>query len=241
MASASTEQSDDAHIILTVTTSTPTISLSASPDSSVLLLTVHAQRTGPEPITLCTAGGPLDNGQHVSHDGCFKGAFLPLTSIDDPTRQIRLHFTRPPNYGSRSEAINLLERDYLKFETIPGAADGELRVTHEITLERLFELSRLPLQKLKAGEIFKVELNSEKLKGIPSWWVWGALDDELKGKKFAKWERPDEGGGISNLMPGERMPDVEGMKREGWVFSELMHELKIGTGEGEAVVVEFVE
>ncbi|KAL9627270.1 MAG: hypothetical protein Q9164_007654, partial [Protoblastenia rupestris] len=71
------------------------------------------------------------------------------------------------------------------------------------------------------------------------WWSWGSLEGELKGKKFAKWHHPDSNGDIGNLMPGEKMPDVEGMKREGWVFSEPFNDLKVEAAEAEEVVLEF--
>ena len=229
-------------LVLSLTTSTPRISLSSLPSKPVLSIIVHAQRTGAGPITLCTAASVLDNGHHARHDGVFLGAFLPLTSTSDPKRKIQLHFSGFPNYGSQPDAsANLLERNYLRFETVPSKGEGELAVTHEISLERLFRYSDLRKEAVKAGEKFTVRMNPKRLKSIEGWWTWGSLEGELKGKKFAKWERPDREGEIGNLMPGEKMPDVEGMEREGWVFSELFDELTLEAGEHEEVTVEFVE
>ena len=75
------------------------------------------------------------------------------------------------------------------------------------------------------------------------WWTSGDLDDAagLGKKRFAKWERPDEDGTISNLMPGEQRPDVEQMEREGWVFSEMSDDLEATDDSEEGVVVEFIE
>ena len=130
----------------------------------------------------------------------------------------------------------------MKFETVPAAGEGPLEITHEITLERLFRHSDLSLENVRAGECFVVKMNPKMLKSInEGWWTWGALDGELAGKKFARWERPDKNGDIGNLLPSEKMPDIEGMKREGWVFSELFGELKVAEGESGEVVVEFVE
>ena len=155
------------HILLTLSTSTPRISLSTTPNSTVLLLEVHARRTGSNPITLCTDKTPLDNGNHARHDGLFRGVFLPLTSITDPARKIQLHFSGHANYGSQPNAsVNLLERDYLKFETVPAAGEGELNITHEVTLERLFRNSSLSLEQVRPGEKFKLEMNRRWLRGI---------------------------------------------------------------------------
>lgn len=232
---------DSPHLILSVSISTPQISLSASPRDDVLFMTVHAQRSASQPITLCTAGSVLDNGHHARHDGVFRGAFLPLTSTSDPNRKIQLHFSGFPNYGSQPNAsANLLERDYLRFETVPSKGEGELAVTHAISLERLFRYSNLKMEDVKPGEKFAMSMNPKRLGSTEGWWTWGALEGELSGKKFAKWELPDRNGEIGNLMPGEESPDVAEMKREGWVFSEAFDELKTEKSEDGELVVEFV-
>ncbi|KAL9038783.1 MAG: hypothetical protein Q9214_005145 [Letrouitia sp. 1 TL-2023] len=230
------------HLTVSLTISSPYISLSALPNDPVISLTIHVQRNDARPITLCTAGSVMDNGHHARHDGIFRGAFLPLTSTSDPGRKIQLHFSGFPNYGSQPEAsANLLERDYLRFETVPGKGEGELAMIHEISLERLFRNSDLRKEAVKVGEKFTVRMNPKKLGSPESWWTWGSLEGELNGKKFAKWELPDKEGEIGNLMPGEKKPDVEWMKREGWIFSEPFHELKIEAEESEEIIVEFVE
>lgn len=232
------------HLTVSLTTSTPRISLSALPSDTVLSLTVHTQCTDAWPITFCTDGSVLDNGHHAHHDGVFRGAFLPLTSTSDPTRKIPLHFAGFPNYGSFEPPANMLERDYLRFETVPGKGEGELAVKHEISLERLFRYSnshQLRKENVKVGEKFAIRMNPKRLRSIEGWWTWGSLDGNLKGKKFARWERPDSRGGIRNLMRGEKMPDIEEMERDGWVFSEPSDELKIQAGGDEGVIVEFVE
>ena len=116
-----------------------------------------------------------------------------------------------------------------------------MSVTHEVTLERLFRNSNLSIDKVKPGEKYKLEMNRKRFCSVEGWWAWGALDGSLKEKKFARWELPDENGEIGNLMPGEKMPAVQDMEREGWVFSERFDALRIGLGDSEEVVVEFVE
>ena len=63
----------------------------------------------------------------------------------------------------------------------------------------------------------------------------------MEGNKFAKWERPDREGKFGNLMPGEKMPDVEVMERGGWVFSEPFDELTLAAGEAQGVLIESVK
>ena len=243
VAQARTESGNKkSHLTVSFTTSNPPISLSALSSDPVFSLTVSVQRTDARPITLCTAGSALDNGHHAHHDGIFRGAFLPLTSISDPTRKIQLHFAGFPNYGSQLNAsVNLLERDYLRFESVPSKGEGKLVVTHEISLERLFRYSGLKKEAVKAGEKFIARMNPKRLGSTEGWWTWGSLEGELKGKKFARWERRDRNGEIGNLMPGEKMPDVEGMQREGWVFSEPFHELTLEAAGDEEFLVEFAE
>ena len=114
-------------------------------------------------------------------------------------------------------------------------------MTHEIALERLFRYSDLRKEAVRVGERFTVRMNAKRLGSTEGWWAWGSLEGELKGKKFARWERPDREGEIGNLMPGEKTPDVEGMEWEGWVFSEPFRELILEAGDDEGVIVEFVE
>ena len=243
MASAQAEPDNHgARLTISFTTSTSRISLSALPDDPVLFLAVDVQCADARPITLCTAGSVLDNGHHASHDGVFRGAFLPLTSTSDPKRKIQLHFSGFPNYGSQPNAsADLLERDYLRFETVPSKGKGKLVVTHDISLERLFRYSDLTQEAVNVGEKFTMRMNPKRLGSTEGWWTWGGLEGELRGKKFARWERPNREGEIGNLMPGENTPNQEGMEKEGWVFSEPFHELKVEAGNGEEVVVEFVE
>ena len=243
MAATQTEpQINGAHLLISLSTSTPQIPLSASPSDTVLSLNVHARRTDTRFITLCTGGSVLDNGHHARHDGVFRGAFLPLTSTSDPARKLQLHFSGFPNYGSLpNPTANLLERDYLRFETVPGHDDGELVVTHDISLERLFRYSGLRKEDVKEGEKFTVTMNPKRLGSTEGWWTWGSMEGELRGKKFAKWERPDVEGSIGNLMPGEKMPDVLEMERDGWVFSEPFDELRYEATEESVVLVEFIQ
>ena len=129
----------------------------------------------------------------------------------------------------------------MRFETVPPMGEGALVIKHDMSLERLFRYShQLKLSDVRPGEKFGIEMNPQRLFAA-GWWTLGGLGDELEGKKFAKWERPDEKGEISNLMPGEQLPDVEQMEKDGWVFSEFADRLNVMVETQDRVVVEFVE
>lgn len=97
---------------------------------------------------------------------------------------------------------------------------------------------------VQPGEKYRLKMNPKRL--LMDWWQFGSLDEGgeegLKEKKFMRWERPGEAGEIGNFMPGERIPDVEKLEGEGWVFSERSYDFEATdeTG-GEGIVVEFVE
>jgi len=153
----------------------------------------------------------------------FWGVMLPLRSTTHPDRSTSLKFAGTSNYGSYDASINLRERPWERFETIPLIGRGSLSIKHDLTLERLFRYSRnVKATDIRLGEKFHIKMNP-RLLFWAGWWTSGDLDDAagLGKKRFAKWERPDEDGTISNLMPGEQRPDVEQMEREGWVFSEI--------------------
>ncbi|KAA6415720.1 MAG: hypothetical protein FRX48_00438 [Lasallia pustulata] len=210
-----------AHLAVSLTTSSPTISLSDSPSSPpfhLIVTTCITSSTNPgSAITLCTDGSVLDNGQHERQDGLFWGAFLPLQSTTQPSRCIPIAYPGSPNYGSTPDASpNLRERHWMRFETVPPMGQGALRIEHELSLDRMFQNSRLlKAADVRPGEKFRVQMDPKRLFWA-GWWTFGALNDgELGGKRFAKWERPDEDGSIGNLMPGEQRPDFKRMEKEG--------------------------
>lgn len=106
----------------------------------------------------------------------------------------------------------------------------------------MFQNSRLlKAADVRPGEKFRVQMDPKRLFWA-GWWTFGALNDgELGGKRFAKWERPDEDGSIGNLMPGEQRPDFKRMEKEGWVFSERFDDLEVTDDTEHSVIVEFIE
>ena len=184
----------------------------------------------------------MDNGEHERHDGLFSGAFLALRSTTQPERSIPLAFAGTPNYGSVPDAsIDCRERPWMHFETVPARGKGDLIIKHSLSLDRVFQnSSSLNISDIQPGEKFGIRMNPKRLV-FADWWSFGDLDGELGKKKFAIWEPPDKDGKISNLMPGQSMPDVQQMEREGWVFSEGLDYLEATDVTDHDVVVEFVE
>lgn len=240
-----------AHIQVSLSSSSSTISLGSSPPSSdpfqlIVTARIIDSSMPDSATTLCTDGSPLDNGQHERHDGLFRGAFMALQSIKDPHRTICLAFIGTPNYGSQPDAsVDLRERPWMRFETVPAVGRGELVIKHDLSLQRLFRYSRLQANDVKPGERFRLRVNPKRL--YSEWWAFGDMSDDagdggLAGKKFAKWELPDEHGEVGNLMPGEQPPDVEKMESEGWVFCPGLRDLEMTAEDMESgIVIEFTE
>lgn len=172
----------------------------------------------------------------MQHDGLFRGAFG-IQSISNPNRMIQLRFAGTPNYGRPPDVANLREWPSLHFETIP--VKGMLIIKHDLPLKRMFRYeSTLKPADIKPGEKFRVSMSSLHLEWV-SWWGFGDLEGDLKEKRFAKWQLPDEEGQM-DMMPGEEEPDIDRMQMEGWVFSERHDHLTV-SGNSDDAVFEFVE
>lgn len=227
-----------AHIHITLTTSSPTVSLSElSPSTPFQLITTTQTISSDKessPITRCTNRSVLDNGGHGQHDGLFVGAFG-IESISDPDRHIQLRFAGSVNYGSQRVPPNLREWPFLHFKIIPAKGQGVLIVKHDLSLERMFRYERtLKSTDIKSGEKFRVTMGSLPLEWV-TWWAFGDLEGDLKEKKFARWQVPDEEGRMDDVMPGEEEPDIDRMRAEGWVFSERLDNLKVSGNWDDAV------
>ena len=232
-----------AHLEITLTTSSPSISLSQlSPSHPFQLITtarIVSSDKESSPITRCTNKSVLDNGGHGQHDALFRNGFA-IESIAEPDRRILLCFPCSPNYVRPPDTPNLREWPSQRFATIPAHGQGELIVKHDLPLERMFQYERiLKPADIKPGEKFRVRMDSFRLKWV-SWWAFGDLEGDLKDKKFAKWQLPGENGDMDDVMPGDKEPDIERMQMEGWVFSERCDHLSV-SGKDDDVVFEFVE
>lgn len=128
----------------------------------------------------------------------------------------------------------------MRFKTIPAKGQGTLIVKHDLPLERMFQQEHtLNPADIKPGEKFRVTMTSLRL-GWVTWWAFGDIEGDLKDKKFAKWQLPDEKEGMTDVMPGEYEPDIDRMQAEGWIFSERHDKLTI-SGNTDDAVFEFVD
>ncbi|KAF2824131.1 hypothetical protein CC86DRAFT_326573, partial [Ophiobolus disseminans] len=216
-----------ATLCVRITTSSPTISLSAlesqfnsTSPSPILQLSIHiSTKTSlhpSRPLTFCTSGtifttsrpaeghidalalGPLGPGLvHTKADGSHKSISL---------GNLRIHRARQAN----DSAPNLLERPDTSFITVPSQASGEeCVVTHDISAARLFAFAeQVSPEDLRVGETYAVRLREDYLGTM--WWCWGGLEGELKGRKLHAFS---EGFCCAG---GEERPSEE----EGWVIGE---------------------
>ena len=105
------------------------------------------------------------------------------------------------------------EREWLGWITVP--AEGEIKVLHEMPLERMFKYEgKLGVGDLVAGEEYVVKMDEGHM--APGWWCWGDLGGELEGKRFSEWRKGWEGWNF-----GVERPEEAEVKEGGeWVIGE---------------------
>ena len=217
---------------VSLSTSSPTCQLlttdeSEAPFQVVLTLSQEDSARPGCPITICTQGtvfAPSEGDDGL--DTLAVGTFSPLVSIKNPQKTINLGRLKP-HYarGTGSKTSNLREREWLHFLTIP--ADGEVLVRHDMPITRMLKYEDcLVKDDLKPGESYQFHIIPDYLG--TTWWCWGDLEGDLKGKKLSAWQE-----GI-NFEKAEK-PSPEKMDEEGWVLganpAELAFEDKTGQAE----------
>lgn len=70
-----------------------------------------------------------------------------------------------------------------------------------------------------------------------TWWCWGDLDGDLRGKKFSPWRKGWEGRNVGVEKPSKEEMDGEGGE---WVVGEDLRELWV-EGRNDHAVFQFVE
>ena len=250
-----------------LSTSSPhTISVSEpQPREPLRLIASIRQEQSPHPtraITLLTTYTALDNTPNF--DSIFWRQFSSPTSTADENRVIWMHARKTLTRRRISGDVDLRKRDDHTFITVPPLGQGEAQISFELSPKRLFRLvSRSvedSLAQYQPGETFAIR--SLGFQDI-SWWTWGALNDELKDKKFARWQLPLEPSNATDLasqlrdsvdlhdvnylssrsaVDDEEKPNVQEMKEDGWVFSEPDENLEVRWANmEEGAIFEFVE
>ncbi|KAF2089451.1 hypothetical protein K490DRAFT_63586 [Saccharata proteae CBS 121410] len=223
-------------IAVTLTTSSPTLSLSSPQDPEnpfELVITLRiAESTHPgRPITIKTDGTIFCPSQE---DGDFDtlalGTVTPLQSTSDPKKSISLghykvHWARPDG----PEPEDLKERSRAHFLTIP--AGGSVQVRHKMPVSRIFRFpGRLTKEDVHPGEEFRLGLIDGYVGA--TWWCWGELEGDLKDKKFSAWSE-------GSTSAHTKRPTKE-MMEEGWVVGENVAEL-VFEDRGGAATFRFTE
>ncbi|KAL8883304.1 MAG: hypothetical protein Q9192_007267, partial [Flavoplaca navasiana] len=199
-------------VAATLSTSSPTFSLSAEDSSAPLqiIITLRLENsTQPgRAITIRTGGtvfAPPPEGGGL--DTLALGTFGPLISNSDPERRINLGQLKPHHLhtGEGPPSPNLKEREGIQFLTIP--ADGSAQVRHDLPISRIFEYEgTLTKEDLKPGDVYHLGINSGYLG--TTWWCWGDMEGDLKDKKLSAWQE-----GI-NFGKAEK-PTPEQVEKEG--------------------------
>ncbi|KAI3395314.1 hypothetical protein diail_1470 [Diaporthe ilicicola] len=143
-----------------------------------------------------------------------RGAFAPLTGIDDPEgRKIHLGGHLRINERMRTDVPDLRERG-IQFATIPGDS-SEASFTHHLGWDRIFKYADKPgsihsKDELVPGDKFRVGVNKKFLKVL--WWCFGDLNGDLRDKKFHPWL-------LDSCQESDR-PSDDFLRDGGWVLGE---------------------
>ena len=232
----STPENRQALIELRVTTSSPTLSLSASPPQPFhLILSLHIREsTQPStPITICTYNTSFE--PHSSgFDILARGAFNRLESLYKPGKIHSLGYFHPNIRRPDPSPADLKDRDWLTWLTLPKNGE-EVHVKHDLSLERIMKYE--PLWKkegLTVGERWRVPVNENMAQ--TTWWCWGEQGREGdKERKFSAWRK-----GLEIFNSGVKKPAEEDVASGEWVLGEDPGELWFEIV-GEEAEFEFVE
>lgn len=233
-------------IEISLTTSSPTVSLSApedpiNPFRIILTVRMAASSRPGTPITICTHGTVLDtsSAEKVGFDILALGAFNGLECISDDEhrdkKKISLGNWRP-NIRHPNPSADMKERDWLTWLTIPPASsEASIQITHDLPLSRMLRYENtLGKDDLKPGESYRLRMNPGYVG--TSWWCWGDWQHDLKDKKFSEWRR-----GWDGYNFGVEKPEPDVVEREGWVLGEDPAELWFEDRSPDGVSFTFVE
>lgn len=233
-------QDRQAVLSISLSTSSPTLSLSESAEAPFkLILTVRivpgTSRQPNRAITIATTGTVLEpSNLPDTIDIISQGAIGPIRRINpstpgDPSSQtsISLGELRPHVARRNNPPQDMRQRDWLHWLTIP--ADGAVQITHDMPLRRIFQHEhRLSKDDVVLEEPYRVDLNPGFVG--TTWWCWGDLEGDLRDKKFSQWQKGWDGINVGVEKPGE-----EEEEKEDWVLGEDGTELWVEGSDEEAV------
>ena len=217
----SSNKENQAIIELSISLSSPTVSLSSSDAADPFYIIAGASLAysakPKSPLTIMCCRCLLD--ETLSHYYWGLGDF---TCTTDPSKRlVDTHGSlRPQNRDEWGADL----REEVIFRTIPPVGQGSFEIKHQITREAMKENTNV-----KPGEKYTIALKEPRSARM-WWWVFGDLQGNLKGKKF--WN------------PCSR---VEPVPAEDWIVPELddsddsEQNLIKYDGDGSKVTLEIVE
>lgn len=169
---------------VTVTTSSPTLSLSHPDPDFHLTMSIrifHSPR--PEaPITISTGRSAFGKPSELYFNG------FQLACITDENKSFELSMDGSTEYFDYDPAIDnrdLKEMEWTDFFTIP--ASGSVQIKHALPLERMLLHSLLTTADLQPGMRYRVWMKQRFLERIHHTY-WGDLEGDLKEKKLSNYE-----------------------------------------------------
>lgn len=224
---------DEVTIAVTLSTSSPTFNLSSDTPFEIFMHARLVQSTHQgQSVTIAiddTAfeGTDLDKGLNAVSVGALGPCFI---STHDPERTISFGVFLPHYSQADVQKPNLRERGF-RFLTIPGSGE-EVVVSHKLRHDQLFKSTGLKHRgEILPGEVFKLRLNPHRMQ--PSWWCWGNLEGDLKGRDLHAWAKGDcmlsyynepptkEEVEEGNYVLGEDADKMKVEDRGGWIEVEI--------------------
>lgn len=222
---------------VSTTTSSPTLSLGAAEGSKptfqiVITLSIDEASQPGRAITICTHGSVFNpSSPDDGLDTLALGTIEELYSSANTEKRISLGNLKPHiAHGAEAKSPDLKQREWLRFITIP--AEGHVQLAHNMPIDRMFKHEdRLAKTDLQPGETYRFHLNPGYVGS--SWWCWGDLDTDLKGKKLSAWQE-----GI-NIDKADK-PDEQTIAKGNWILGGNPAELVFEdvTGYAEFSIVE---
>lgn len=240
--------SSPVHITIKLSLAPPqTFSISPSKASETLQLTASIRQTAsPEPsrsITTLKKFTALDDGTDGAADAFYLKYMKSPTSLEDPNKVIKMYpYEVRVNVRRPNGDLDIRKREHFEFISVPSVESGEaVQVQWQLSTMSMLRYGSKPIEEQLANfnpsERFRITTAADL--GL-SWWTWGSLDDELRGKKFSRWQLPQDrlDEDVSSRLrdpitfhdvdkldsrscvDDEQKPDLERMVEEGWVFSE---------------------
>lgn len=135
-------------------------------------------------ITIVTNGSPFARSHPDGGTDILAQKKASLASTSEKGRSINLgmlmlHHARP----DQEPSSDLKERPGVQLLTIP--AEGEVVITHDLPLARMFEHEDSLKPADVVGETWRPILFRDFIG--TGWWCWGSLDVELKDKRLSAW------------------------------------------------------